>query len=121
MGVMRIATEYDVGSVRSCVTRVPEASWPRAFSQWPHFQPEAQFMQEMHKEINDDRRINHLCLDDRLPEPASAIRLGHDFDVPSILLYAYYSLAQIPEIHDWNDIRNSSPEDLRNIYIRTAR
>ena len=46
-------------------------------------------------------------MDDRLPEPASAIRLASDFDIPSILPAAFYQLASISTDADWDAYRAS--------------
>ena len=39
------------------------------------------------------------------PEPAAAIRFARDFDVPSILPFAFYVLAGISQYKDWDEDR----------------
>ena len=55
-------------------------------------------------------KVDGLYLDDRLPEPASAIRVARLYDIPQILPAAYHALYCIPHIDaDWRKYREQGP------------
>ena len=46
--------------------------------------------------------MNDACLDDVAPDPTTAIRIGLDYDMPSILPAAFYCLSEIDIEDDWD-------------------
>lgn len=55
---------------------------------------------------SDGRLVEGKPFVERVPEPAAAIRIARDFDIPSVLPFAYYTLACIPFGFDWDDYHN---------------
>ena len=107
-------------SLRSRIIRILEESWPTSFSQWTSWHAEVQATEAAHRAAPGGM-IAGRYFDDSVPEPASAIRLALDFDIPTILPAAFYTLAGIPSSHDWDNVRAHSPEKLKNPPYRTAR
>lgn len=99
--VMRLATKYQVGTVRKRVVDIIEDSWPRSFEQWLRFNGEVSALQKLYK-TGDKSLTGGKPFADHIPEPAAAIRFAREFDVPSILPFAYYVLAGIPSTKDWD-------------------
>ena len=90
-------------SFRSRIVRHFEADWPRTLAEWDRLEAEIDYMMEEHQDDkNEDYygRVDGLFLDQRLPEPAAAIRLALEFGIPSILPAAFYTLAQTTP--DWH-------------------
>ncbi|GJE95931.1 hypothetical protein PsYK624_121230 [Phanerochaete sordida] len=82
-GLMSIATKYEVDSI--CV-----AISARLKEQWPATRTDFMLARE------DRHRYAvgpFFCGGPRSPEPASAIRLATDFNIPEVLAAAYYELA----------------------------
>lgn len=107
---MKLARKYEIESIRKCGTDIMKESWPQSFDQWRRFNAEAALVAEAAKDddnayIEGDGQQHAKPLDDRLPEPAAAIRLGHDCDVPAILPAAYYALVGRSVKVDWNNFR----------------
>lgn len=71
-----------------------------------------------------DGKIDGLFLDDRLPEPSSAIRVARLYDIPDILPAAYYDLFCIHSLQDdWDVLRKPNAENALHLKNRgrTAR
>lgn len=103
---MRLATKYQIETVRKRVVEILHDSWPRTYEQWRRFESEISVVREIHGD-----RLDHLVdgksFDERIPEPAAAIRFARDFDVPSILPFAFYTLAGISQSNDWDVARKA--------------
>lgn len=83
---MKIATKYQVDSVTKAITHHIEQQWPRSLRD----------LLRMKGAIGALRRGPQVAGPSSLvqfPEPASAIRLATDFNIPSVLPGAYYVLA----------------------------
>ena len=74
-----------------------EGDWPQSLWQWDSLELEIREMM-----INCYEGGPFDCY---LPEPASAIRLGRDCNVPSILPSAFYHLSRISVYHELHKIR----------------
>ncbi|GJE95294.1 hypothetical protein PsYK624_114770 [Phanerochaete sordida] len=113
---MRIAKKYEIDSIRARVVAALEDSWPRTFADWLRFRGELAALDGTH----------HYGaglatrFDDCVPEPASAIRLARDHDIPGILPFAFYTLATIGADHDW-DAERAKAADVQKPEVRTAR
>ena len=106
--IMKLATKYQFDSVRKRIVNAMEDSWPRTFPDWLRFKAEAAALEQDYH--YDGQRTAAKRLDDCVPEPASAIRFARDFDVPSILPFAFYTLATIDSDADWDAERQKEPE-----------
>ena len=119
---MKLATKYQIDSLRSRIIDILHDSWPQTFEQWLRLQSEEEIMRKTHNEQLNNT-VDGKFLDDRLPEPASAVRFARDFDVPSVLPYAYYSLAGRHYMAEWYILRGDpkNRETLEATLLRTAR
>lgn len=66
-----------------------------------------------------DGEIDGLFLDDRLPEPVSAIRVARMYEVPKVLPAAYYALYCINSTRaDWNECRGGGQANHNPWFLR---
>lgn len=102
-GVLKLAMKYQVDLIRTRIVQHLEEQWPTSPLAWLRL-------------CNDEKLYNEDCMryltlkdgeyaEDNFPEPASAIRLARDFDIPSILPAAYLKLLYADPILDWDVIR----------------
>lgn len=90
--VLTLANKYGMETLRERIVVHIEGDWPQSLWRWDSLEHEIREMM-----INCDGDGN---LDDYLPEPASAIRLARDCNIPSILPSAFYHLSRISVYHD---------------------
>ena len=111
--VIKLATNYQIDALRQRVINVIEDCWPRPFEEWIRFNTEISVLRKV-RLSSDDALVGGKAFVDHVPEPASAIRLARDFDIPSILPFAYYTLAgfhsglpwyQSNQDNQWNFLR----------------
>ncbi|KIP05782.1 hypothetical protein PHLGIDRAFT_44007, partial [Phlebiopsis gigantea 11061_1 CR5-6] len=117
-GVLKLASKYQVDAVRSRIVQCLEEDWPTTPLAW---------LRLCHDEklYNDGFTRYHTLgsgeyAEDKFPEPASAIRLARDFDIPSILPAAYLKLLYADPTLDWDAIRKE-PETPCGRMVRSAR
>ncbi|KAF8897751.1 hypothetical protein BD779DRAFT_1388659, partial [Infundibulicybe gibba] len=97
-GVLSLATRYRMDALRARIIDQVEGDWPQSLSAWDR---SISAVEETQHESED-----HLSyLDDMFPEPASAVRLALDFDIPKILPAALYRLHTIRPSCDWERYR----------------
>lgn len=115
LGTLRLATKYQVDALRSRIVRHFEADWPRTLAEWDRLESEIDSMMEEHqdeKNLEDFNQVDGLFLDERLPEPAAAIRLAIEFGIPSILPAAFYTLARTTPDWHWGGHDTIAENDL---------
>jgi BTB/POZ domain len=96
--VLTLANKYGMEALRERIVMHIEGDWPQALWRWDSLEHEIREMA-----INCEEDAN---LDDYLPEPASAIRLARDCNIPSILPSAFYHLSRISVYHDRHKVRH---------------
>lgn len=119
---MKLATKYQINSLRSRISGILHDSWPQIFEQWLRLRSETEIMRSTHQGYAG-HFMDGKFLDDRLPEPVSAVRFARHFDVPSILPYAYYAHAGRGCTDEWHT-SHSDPiqrRALETTLFRTAR
>ena len=116
---MKLATKYQFGAVCKRIADALADNWPRTFADWLRFDSEAAALEP--KYHYDEQHSAAKRLDDCIPEPASAIRFARDFDVPSILPFAFYTLATIHPDGDWDAKRQNVPDIQQQPDVRSAR
>ncbi|KIP07179.1 hypothetical protein PHLGIDRAFT_45454, partial [Phlebiopsis gigantea 11061_1 CR5-6] len=79
-GVMRLATKYQIDTIRRRVIEILDDSWPQTYDQWLRFQSQISAMTEI-RDGSKDRLVGGKRFEDCIPEPAAAIRFARDFDV----------------------------------------
>lgn len=79
-------------------------------------------MAKEHSCETNDGRVNGMYLDDRLPQPASAIKLARRYELPGVLAAAYYALYTIPGLrYDFSASREGGVHTHLQRGGRTAR
>ncbi|KAI0785333.1 hypothetical protein BC629DRAFT_1516332 [Irpex lacteus] len=121
-GALKLSIKYECEALRTRLTESLEADWPQTLAQFDARRQEAIIARSEHS-LRQNGKINGLYLDDRLPEPASAIRIASDFDIPSILPAAFYHLASISTDADWDAYRANQTIEGKHLRFgaRTAR
>ncbi|THH23133.1 hypothetical protein EUX98_g8048 [Antrodiella citrinella] len=121
-GALKLAMKYECDALRSRIVENLEADWPTTLAQWDARRSEAVIARSEHSQ-QATGKINGLYLDDRLPEPASAIRIASDYAIPSILPAAFYQLALLSTDADWDRYRTNLSGEGRHLRFgaRTAR
>lgn len=114
--------KYECDALRSRIVENLEADWPSTLAQWDARRSEAIIARSEHSQ-QPTGKINGLYLDDRLPEPASAIRIASDYTIPSILPAAFYQLALLSTDADWDRYRENLAGEGKHLRFgaRTAR
>ena len=118
-GALKLAMKYECDALRHRIVSSLEADWPQTLAQWDARRSEAVILRSEHS-LQLTGKVNGLYLDDRLPEPASAIRIASDYGIPSILPAAFYTLALLSTDADWDAFRANPGKHLR-FGARTAR
>ncbi|PCH34156.1 hypothetical protein WOLCODRAFT_22496 [Wolfiporia cocos MD-104 SS10] len=118
-GTLKLATKYECDALRTRIVENLEADWPQTLAQWDARRAEGILARSEHAQ-QFTGKVNGLYLDDRLPEPASAIRIASDYGIPSILPAAFYQLALLSTDADWDEYRANPGKHLR-FGARTAR
>lgn len=102
-----MANKYQVDSIRQQIVERLESDWPQSFVDWQRQQAEFQVQLEYFTHTNDANfhYEKPSRLDNAFPEPASAIRLARECDIPSILPAAFYHLSRLTIDDDWDTAR----------------
>lgn len=112
-GILRIATKYQVEPLRTRIVEHVKADWPQTLVEWDRLETDIAQLAQAHAAVKtalgrSRYRIDGRYLDQRVAEPVAAIRLAREFNIPSILPAAFYTLARISPEHD----RHPHPETL---------
>lgn len=87
-----MANKYQIAHIRDCIVGRLESDWPQSLAACDAL------------EGGLERIIDHIgapwYIDDLFPDPASAIRLGRDCGVPTILPAAFYQLSRLKISND---------------------
>ncbi|KAJ7232197.1 hypothetical protein B0H12DRAFT_1029079 [Mycena haematopus] len=116
---LAMATKYEMDGLRDRIVTQLQADWPQSLVEWDRLETEIRCLEEEHESAeDDDYMVDDLYLDERLPEPAAAIRLAMDWNVPKIMPSAVYHLSRLKTSDDWLERHQSRT----NLYLdRTAR
>ncbi|KAH0826099.1 hypothetical protein J3R83DRAFT_11656 [Lanmaoa asiatica] len=109
--ILDLSRKYGIDRVREQVLRHLESDWPQTLKDWDKLERDIEFM-------ISDSDVEYI--DDYLPEPAAAIKLAYQFDIPSILPSAFYHLSRLSILDDWDKTHADSAMSIRNLRKRTA-
>ena len=104
-GILKLASKYEVDSLRSQIVQHLEEDWPTTPLAWLRLCNDERLYMEDYTRYVTLKEGEYI--EDKFPEPASAIRLARDFDIPSILPAAYLKLLYADPTLDWDDIRKT--------------
>lgn len=88
--VLKLSNKYEMSGLRQAVVQLLETQWPTSLAQWDRLESEIAVMA-----WDQDCDPIPLNLDDMLPEPALAIKLGREFHIPTIMPAAFYHLSRL--------------------------
>lgn len=103
-GILKLSAKYQVDSIKAQIVQRLEDDWPTSALAWLRLCNDERLFNEDHMRY-ETLKIGEYA-EDKFPEPASAIRLARDFDIPSILPAAYLKLLFADPTLDWDAIRN---------------
>lgn len=108
--VLTLANKYGMEKLRKRIVLHMEGDWPQSLWQWDSLEHE---IREMTTDLHESDGVQPFTksIDDYLPEPASAIRLARDCNIPSILPAAFYHLSRLSVFHDRRKTRLRSNEE----------
>ena len=102
-GLMRLATKYQVDSLCKRIANHLEQQWPKTLEEYAQLQS----TREAAWDIRTRFRTPPVYAS--FPEPAAAISLAVEYNIPSILPAAFYALAMSnPELNAWDCALESS-------------
>lgn len=108
-----MANKYQVDFIRQKIVARLESDWPQTISAWERLESEISTMGDQEIALGYSGSPSRpLTLDNALPEPASAIRLARDCNIPSILPAAFYHLSRLSIGDDWNIARGLSKSEV---------
>ncbi|KAI0308700.1 hypothetical protein OF83DRAFT_1073131 [Amylostereum chailletii] len=91
-GILRLATKYDVQNLRTTTVAALRLVWPSRLADWDVLQDSITTDENFPKDIAEGSAVDVSRL---YEDPAKAIRLAIDCDVPEVLPIAYYDLMRI--------------------------
>ncbi|KAF7791232.1 hypothetical protein EIP86_002246 [Pleurotus ostreatoroseus] len=103
-GALKLSIKYECDTIHARLVENLQADWPQTLAQWDARRLETAVARSEH-ELRVNGKVDGLFLDDRLPEPASAIRIASDFHISNILPAAFYQLALLNTDADWDAYR----------------
>ncbi|KAA1475941.1 hypothetical protein DENSPDRAFT_826677 [Dentipellis sp. KUC8613] len=122
--LLRMADKFQIDALREHIVAQLVSDWPGSLRQWDKLESEIQ-AREKAAESDIFYDTDDPDIDDQYPEPAAAIRLARDFDIPEILSPAFYHLSRINIEHDWDASRgldrHGKPTRVASYHRRTAR
>jgi hypothetical protein len=114
---LAMATKYEMEPLRDRIISQLQADWPNTLAEWDRLETEVAGLVREHKH-GKSGMVDDLYIDEKLPEPAAAIRLAMECNVPKIMPSAVYHLSRLSIDDDWLE-RRKDRTDLG--YARTAR
>ncbi|KAJ7178919.1 hypothetical protein C8R46DRAFT_887153 [Mycena filopes] len=118
---LTMAIKYEMEPLRDRIIAQLQADWPNSLAEWDRLETEAHALWIEHASAAaTDFKIASLSLDDRLPEPAAAIRLAADCNIPKIMPAAVYHLSRLETDQDWLESHKET-SDANYDCNRTAR
>jgi hypothetical protein len=103
--ILSLASKYDMVHFRHCIIDHIELDWPQSLWNWDQIERETDSLRKIWHKREPELGCPRPYIDDCLPEPASAIRLARECDIPSILPAAFYHLSRLSIYDDWSDAR----------------
>ena len=98
--LLDLAKKYGVDGVKPFVSHFLERDWPPTLVEWLRQQTEFVRLKDLWLAESDV--LGELTLDDMCPDPATAIRIGQAYNIPSILSAAFYCISEIDIDDDWD-------------------
>lgn len=106
--ILLMANKYQVDTLRKQIVDRLESDWPQTLLDWEIQQAEVAALKEyLTRQDSKWVFLKRYAVDEVFPEPASAIRLARDCNVPSILPAAFYQLSRLTINDDWDRLRKS--------------
>ncbi|KAG2352877.1 hypothetical protein BDR07DRAFT_1312116 [Suillus spraguei] len=105
--VLTLANKYGIDHLRDRIVEHVEADWPQSLRQWDLLEAEILAMEDTWYTYDE---YNNGPIDNYLPEPASAIRLARECNIPSILPAAFYHLSRLSIKDNWRNPHTSNME-----------
>ncbi|KAG1756723.1 uncharacterized protein EDB91DRAFT_1094086 [Suillus paluster] len=110
-GILLLSQKYFVRVLHKLLRARFRADWPSTLQEWDK-------LIEHYDGLSGSTLPQHDAasrfIDNRMLEPASAIRLAREANIPEILPAAFYMLSTISPFMDFDALRTSSPPTIAN-------
>jgi hypothetical protein len=100
--ILLLANKYAMDNLRRRIVNRVEQDWPVTLQLWDSLEYQINLAKRRAGYSLKDADFHHSYLDDHLPEPASAIRLARECDIPTILPAAFYHLSRLSVFDNGN-------------------
>jgi len=110
-GILILSKKYFVRVLQKLLRARFRADWPSTLQEWDKLMEQYDTLCTAAVPPHD---AASQFIDNRMLEPASAIRLAREADIPEILPAAFYMLSTISPFMDFDALRSSSPPVLTN-------
>jgi hypothetical protein len=108
-GILILSQKYFVRVLQKLLRARFRADWPSTLQDWDKLMEHYDSLSASSVPQHD---VASKFIDNRMLEPASAIRLAREANVPEILPAAFYMLSTISPFMDFDALRNSNPPSL---------
>ncbi|KAG1744167.1 uncharacterized protein EDB91DRAFT_1221061 [Suillus paluster] len=104
-GLLHIARKYQVDRLYEHIVTSIKADWPQTLPRWDFMDAmDIERMIKPHTTIPWDPELEDQ---QKMLEPAAAIHIAHEFNIPEILPAAFYHLARIKISCDYDEVRQN--------------
>ena len=111
---LKLIDMYECVGLRDRIVRHIEADWPKSALEWVALHRVKQAYADVSRFHGE-----YESVENKFPEPASAIRLAWDCSIPSILPAAYLALVNVSTVQDWDTVRDG--DELLPFDVKSAR
>ncbi|OAX44698.1 hypothetical protein K503DRAFT_678322, partial [Rhizopogon vinicolor AM-OR11-026] len=108
-GIFMLSQKYFVRVLQKLLRARFRADWPSTLQEWDKLMEQYDGLSESTVPQHD---AASQFVDNRMLEPASAIRLAREANLPEILPAAFYMLSTISPFMDFDSLRSGSPPTL---------
>lgn len=106
--VLGLSTKYKLDILRVQLIQQLELEWPKSLKDWDR----VDMCRDALIQAAGDEHVDDWPMQ-LLPEAATSVHLGEQFDVPAILPAAYYDLSRCATTSHWSDQLRYSSYDLK--------
>lgn len=101
LGVLKLATQYSVASVRTVIQRCLTEAWPQTLKDWDTQRDHLARVAAQCARVGAGGKLRGKYLDQMFPEPAAALHLAVECSFWKLVPVALYQLALVDPTHHW--------------------
>jgi hypothetical protein len=102
--ILTLVDKYAMNRLRQNIVGQVEQNWPLSLRQWDELGSRMRAIAQLARgDLDNQLDLEHPSPGGLLPEPASAIRLARERNIPTILPAAFYHLSRLSIDDDWGE------------------